>query len=396
MPRRLCLFLLFPSLGLCQNPNRTHENRNVPQGPATSSPVQVVYVVDNSTITSYNIDSQTFEPTVAGTTAMPKAEYSRIVSSPNGQFLYYLADPTYTGEHQKLYVYQTDASGVPGDMPVQSTNASELSSLVVNPSNTFAYSVAVGKAGPTTTPFAIVRNVIGSNGALSQPVTEANYTLDNDVSGDDCFLSIMGFNPAGTTLYDEINCGSPHASGFETFNQRSVDLQTGALGPDQQVYSFSYYAASGYANIQLANNLLFAFLAFYNQGPNANLADIYQTQPPGTNPLINCSASMLAICGSYTTALAHPSGEYVFLQSTNTQSDIVQVDLVSRQLASVGTFPGGLQRLSPDGSVIYGYNPSQIQIRVAGFDAANAQVTLGGSIELPHPLYDFWGVAERY
>jgi hypothetical protein len=357
--------------------------------------VQVVYLVDDSTLTTYNIDSQTFEPTIVGTTAMAKAEYPRIVSSPNGQFLYYLTDPNY-GTDQKLYVYQTDASGVPGNTPVQSTNASQLSSLVVNPSSTFAYSVAVGKAGPTTTPFAVVRSVIGSNGALSQPVTEANYTLDNDVSGDDCFLSIVGFNPTGTTLYDEINCSSPHASGYETFNQRSVDLETGALGPDQQIYSFSYYAASGYASVQFANYLLFAFLSFYNQGPNANLADIYQTQPPETNPLVNCSTSMLAICGDYTTALAHPSGEYAFLQSSNTQSDIVQVDLATQQLVSVGTLPSGLLKLSPDGSVIYGYNPSQLQIRVAGFDAANAQVTLGGSIEILHALYDFWSVAERY
>jgi len=81
-----------------------------------------------------------------------------------------------------------------------------------------------------TTNFAIVRNSINpANGSLSQPVTEATYTLDTGPSSNDCYLEILGFNPAGTALYDGIICSGPHGSGSETFNQRSVDLQTGAL-----------------------------------------------------------------------------------------------------------------------------------------------------------------------
>lgn len=74
-------------------------------------------------------------------------------------------------------------------------------------------------------------------------------------------------------MYDGIFCSGPHASGSATYNQRSVDPPTGALGLDQQVYTFSYYSGSGSATVQFEGDLLFAFTAFYNQGPNADLVE---------------------------------------------------------------------------------------------------------------------------
>ena len=356
-------------------------------------------MVDNSVLDTYNIDPQTFQATAVGTTTMPSAKYVSIQTSSDGRFLYYLANPNYYTGHQKLYVFDTDATGVPGSTPVQSTNANQLSGVAINPAGTFFYSVAVGPVGPLyTTNYDIVRNVIDPvNGSLSQPVTEAQYTLDSDPSGNDCGLQILGFNPAGTTLYDGVFCGGPHASGSETFNQRSVDLQTGALGPDEQVYGFSYYAASGYAGVQFENNLLFAFNSFYNQGPNANTVQIYQTQPLSTTPLVNCTTSMLTVCGDFSTpAHAHPSGQYVFLQDTNYLTDILQVDLTAQQLTRVNTIPENVEKFSPDGSVIYGDNPDDAEIRIAGFNAANGEVKLGGSVLLPHVIEDNWFTSERY
>ena len=362
-----------------------------------SSTVEVLYVVDNSVLTTYNIDPQTLQATAVGTTTMPSAKYVSIQTSPDGRFLYYLANPTYSSGHQKLYVFDTDATGVPGGTPVQATNANQLLGAAIDPLGTLFYSVAIGPAGPQTTNYSIVRNVIDPvNGSLSQPVTEATYALDNNVSGNDCGLEILGFNPAGTTLYDGILCGGPHASGSETFNQRSVDLQTGALGADEQVYTFSYYAASGYAGIHFENNLLFVFDSFYNQGPNANTVQIFQTQPLSTTPLVNCTTSMLTVCGDFTSANAHPSGKYVFLSDTTYLTDILQVDLTGQQLTQVNTLPGNVEKFSPDGSVIYGDNPDNAEIRIAGFNATNGEVKLGGSVLLPHVIDDYWTAAQRY
>ena len=399
MSRRLSLLLvLASSCALGQSFNAiTPQDRNFGRTSAPSSPVEVVYVVDNSALTTYNIDPHTFQPTVAGTTSMPLGKYSSMVSSPNGQFLYYFANPTYYRKDQKLYVFDTDSTGVPASTPVQGVSANQLIQVAINPTGTFFYSVAIGPAGPQTTTYAIVRNVIDPvDGSLSQPLTEASYALDNNASANACGLEILGFNPSGTTLYDAILCSSPHASGSETFNQRTVNLQTGALGSDEQIYAFSYYAASGYAEVQFKNNFLFAFDSFFNQGPNANTVDIYQTQPYNATPLVNCTTSILAICGSYAGALAHPSGDYVFLGATTAQTDIMQVDLTTQQLVQVNTVPGVVEALSPDGSVIYGYNPARKYIHIAGFNAANAQVTLGGTIELINAINDFWIPAVRY
>src|SRR6202035_5154966 len=113
-------------------------------------------------------------------------------------------------------------------------------------------------------------------------------------------------------------------------------------------------------------------------------------------PLVNCTTSMLAVCGDYTSSQAHPSGNYVFLGAANNLTDILQVDLTTQQLTQVNTLPENVEKFSPDGSVIYGNNTSNAVIRIAGFNAANGAVKLGGSVRLPEWLQDYWTVAQRY
>ncbi len=395
----LCLLLLIPSFALSQNTDSiARGNQSFPAGSPPSSAVQVLYVVDHSVLTTYNIDPHTFEATAVGTTTMPTARFVTIQTSPDGRFLYYFASPNYAAGHQKLYVFDTDATGVPASTPVQTIDAGHLSGVAINPAGTFFYTVTTSAtSSPFTTNYAIARNLIDPvNGSLSQAVNEATYTLDTDPSGNDCGVEVLGFDPAGTTLYDAVLCYGPHASGSETFNQRSADLQTGALGPDEQLYTFSSYAASGYAAVQFENNLMFTFNSFYNQGPNANNVQIYQTQPLSTTPLVNCTTTMLAVCGDYTSSHAHPSGNYVFLGAANNLTDILEVDLTTQQLSQVNTIPENVDTFSPDGSVIYGQNTSNAVIRIAGFNATNGAVTPGGSVRLPSWLQDYWTVAERY
>lgn len=394
MWRALCLLLGFSSFAFCQT-----LNVNLHDAASPSSATEVVYVVDSSTLTTYNVDQQMFQATQVGTTTLPRSKYPGLVtSSPDGQFLYYLTNYGSAGSAETLYVYDTNATGVPGNSPVQAMSASQLASLTVNPAGTFLYSVAVGPTGPNLmTQFSIVRNAISSTtGTLSQPVTEATYDLDTDVSGNDCGPLVLGFNPAGTEMYDEISCGAPHGSGSETINQRSVDLQTGALGPDEEVYFYSYYAASGYAGVQFRNNLMFIFLQNFDQGPDTNSIDIYQTQPFSSTPLVNCTATMLSVCGDYSFALAHPSGQYVFIGSSDSATDIDAVNLSTQQITQVNSLPYGVWSLSPDGKVVYGSAPpSARKIYISGFNAENGEVKLGGTIVLPNSL-DSWFTAVRY
>lgn len=387
MPRLCCLLLCFSSLVFAQTSN-PHSNV------APSHAVEVFYVVNNSTLTTYNIDPQTLDPDAVGTTAIPGSQSPYLVTSPNGQFLYYVTRFE-NSANDRLYVYGTNAMGVPGSAPAQTLNASHVEALAANPGANFLYSVIVGPPGQTTTEYAIVRSTINpANGTLSRSAAEATYQLDSVVSANDCYLSLMGFNPAGTMMYDAILCSGPHGSGSGTYNQRTVNLQTGALGPDQQIYSFSYYAGSAYANVQVENNLMFTFVQNFNQGPNANLVDVYQL--PNTSPAINCTATMWAVCGDFTFSLAHPSGEYVFLQDPSNIADIGQVNLETQQILPVNNLPFEARMFSPDGKLVFGPNPGNNgEIDLAGFNPANAEVKLGGTIDLPNSG-DYWTVAERY
>jgi hypothetical protein len=390
MSRAMCFLLCFSALAFAQPLNR------VDRASSPSSPVQVLYVIDGTTVITYNINQQTFQPTTAGTSTFPPTKYYRFTTSPNDEFFYYLTANSYSNGEQKLYVYDTNASGVPASTPVQTTKANQLQQLIVNPAGTFLYSIAMGPVTETTQ-FSIVRNVVNpANGTLSAPVTEATYQLDTQSSGNDCYLKIAGFNPAGTTMYDAILCSGPHGSGTETYNQRSADPQTGALGPDEQIFAFNSYADSGNANVQFANNLMFTFLGYFNQGPDANVIDVYQTQPYSSTPLIDCTASTLGICGSYAGALAYPSGSYVFLGNGSYETGIYAVNLTTQQLVEGNSIPFQVSMLSPDGSVAYGTTSAPGHIRIAGFNAANGEVKEGGSVDLPHVLYSTWFAAERY
>ena len=365
---------------------------------AHSSAVPVVYVVDGSTLATYNVDPHTLQATAVGTLTLPEPTYPTVVTSPNGRFFYYIAYLNDSQQDRELYVYDTNASGVPGPNPVQQLKATQSYGLVPDPSGKFLYSIAAGPTSPQfVTPYAIVRNLINpENGKLSSPVTEAKYQLDSDPSGNDCSLSVLGFNVAGTTMYDGIFCYGPHASATITYNQRSVDPQTGALGPDQEVYSYSSYAGSEGVNLHFAGNLMFAFVANYNQGPNANLVDVYQL-PNVSTPQINCAASMLAVCGDFILGLAHPSGKYVFLTDPTNVTDIGAVNLSTQQITQTSSIPYEVQQFSPDGTIAYGVNDvnSALDIEIYGFDVATGDVRQGGTISVPSDL-DSWFSAERY
>jgi hypothetical protein len=269
---------------------------------------------------------------------------------------------------------------------------------VPDPSGKFLYSIAAGSTSPQfVTPYAIVRNLINpENGKLSSPVPEAKYQLDSDPSGNDCAPSVLGFNTAGTEMYDGIFCYGPHASATITYNQRSVDPQTGALGPDQEIYSYDSYAASEYASVQFADNLMFAFASYYNQGPNANLVDVYQL-PDVSTPQVNCTTSMLAVCGDFIFGLTHPSGKYVFLTDPTNVTDIDAVNLSTQQITQTGSIPYEVQQLSPDGSIAYAVNDvnSALDVEIYGFNVGTGAVIQGRTISVPSDL-DSWFPAERY
>jgi hypothetical protein len=387
MSRALCLLLCVSSFALAQT-SKTQSN-----GSASSSATQVVYTIDGSTLTTYNIDPQTLQASEVGTITPSESTYPYLITSPNGRFLYYEAVKDYSDAGRNLYVYDTNASGLPGATPVQKINATWLFGMAMHPSGQLLYTVAQGSSSTGVTPYSIVRYLIDqSNGKLSQNVTEATYHLESGTSS--CSPAILGFNTDGTTMYDAVFCSYPHGTGAATYYGRSVDLQTGALGPDRQLYTWNYYAGSGSENVQFRNNLMFDFAQTLFSGDWVN---IYRVQQSLGTPLVNCISSMWAVCGNFVYALAHPAGQYVFLFDSTNITDIGQVNLSTQQITQTSSIPYEVQQFSPDGSIAYGVNDvnGALTIEIYGFSIASGQVTQGGTISVPSDL-DSWFTAERF
>lgn len=387
MSRLLCLLLCVSSFAFAQT--------SIPEnnGSAASSRVQVVYAIDGSTLTTYNVDPQTFQAAAVGTNTLIESTYPYLITSPNGHFLYYEAVKDYSDAGRNLYVYDTNALGVPGTRPVQKIKAQALYGMAVHPNGGFLYMVTQGSSSNGMTSYAIVRNLIDqNNGKLSQHVTEATYQLDSGTSY--CSPTILGFDTAGTTMYDAVYCSYPHGTSAATYYARPVDLQTGALGPDRQLYTWNYYAGSGYENVQFRNQRMFDFVQTMFSGDYVN---IYRVQQPLGAPVVNCTSSMWAACGNFVFALAHPSGQYVFLFDSTSITDIGQVDLSTQQITQTSMIPYEVQQFSPDGKIAYGVNDvnGALDIEIYGFSVASGQVTQGGTISVPSDL-DSWFTAERH
>jgi len=360
-----------------------------------SAPLQVVYVVDGSTLTTYNINSQTLQPTEVGTTALPQSVYPGLVTSPSGHVVYYTAFQNLDQQGEQLDVYNTNSSGVPNGKSIQTISVKGVYSLQVDPNGRFLYLVQQGAGSNGFYPANIIRAVIDpATGKLSQPVTVAKYQLESGAVF--CSLSIFGMSAAGIKLYDEIWCTYPHGGAEATYNERTVDAQTGALGPDQQVYYWNNSSGGG-EFVQFVKNLMFDFVIPNSYQQDVNSVNVYALQPNVTTPLIQCTASMLANCGSDAFGLTHPSAQYVFLFSPQQTTDIDEVDLNSKQIVGTSsTIPYRVEQFSPDGSIAYAANNvnTGLDIQIYGFNTTNAQVTVGGAISVPSGL-DSWFAVER-
>ena len=169
----------------------------------------------------------------------------------------------------------------------------------MHPNGKFLYTVEEGTPDKELiVPYAIVRRLTDEkDGTLGQPVTETTYHLDGDVHANDCNLLILEFNTSGTAMYDVVSCTGADGTSDETYYERSVDSQTGALGPDQQIYTWNYVNGDGQENIQFVNNLMFDF--GNADFPPRDWVNIYQVKPNVTTPLVNCTSSMWAVCGGF-------------------------------------------------------------------------------------------------
>jgi hypothetical protein len=362
------------------------------QAPATDkSAVQVLYVGDGTNLYTYNIDAETLQPTLAGTTPYPAAYGMQLATSSDGSFLYFLASANGSTGENRIYVYNTDANGVPGQV-LQSVSAAAEWPIVVDPTNAFLYTVYSSNHGQTSQTYFIYRYRINStNGKITQQLKEATYVLPWDATDGSCALEIAGMSSTGGKIYDAELCWT-HDSNTGSYDERTIDSQTGALGSPVQIFSWDENNDGG-DTVQFIGSLIFDFASPIFGYP-INAVSVYPLQPDSTTPGIDCNSGSCAT----DSGIAHPSGKYVFLTNpTENTTEVDSVDLTSKHIVPTGTVfanPGtSTLFFSPDGSVVYSLDSSSSTVAIFGFNPNNAAITPGGTVSQP-PIQN-WLAVER-
>jgi hypothetical protein len=156
--------------------------------------------------------------------------------------------------------------------------------------------------------------------------------LPNGAEGTtECYVQLYGFNSSASELYDAVGCIG-HDGETITYNQRILNSQTGALGPDAQIYSWTN-GNEGYEDVQFVGNLMFDFVTPNGFQQGVNSVNIYPRVPNTSQPLVQCTASMLEACG-YAGGVAHPSGKYIFMGITGDTVQIERVELNQKKLST--------------------------------------------------------------
>ncbi|MGA2344367.1 MAG: hypothetical protein ABSF93_00090 [Candidatus Sulfotelmatobacter sp.] len=388
-----CMLLCLGTLSSAQNSSAVAQT--------SPTPVQVVYLVESTTIVTYNVDPQTLNPTQVGSVTVPNAVFNPdvipwLIAAPNDHFIYYIGYVSQT--QQRLWVFATDSTGSPQLPVVQQFNVKNFNGLQVDPKANFVYAVfeGVNTDDSYNTPWYIRRYLINpASGKLNQPQLEATYALGNGAEGTAfCGLSLLGFKASGTSLYDEVQC-SAHGT-IASYNERTVNLTSGALGDDVEVYSWQNGNSGGYESVQFAANRLFDFVVPFDYAQGYDSVNIYPVVPSTSTPLLTCTADMLEACGS-SAGLAHPSGKYVFMAIASDLTQIDKVELSQKKIVDSSNYvPYWVTQFSPDGTLVYGVASeySTDQLMIYGFNVATSEVTPGGYIYLPS-TYEGFFTAER-
>ena len=382
--RRFVLLVLFASIasvGLAQV--SVHATRR-----ADGSVTQVLYVLSHGRIMTYNVDATTGQASLVGQplTLRPNLIYTfSLVPSPDDQHLYILFSDSENTQH--LWVFATDAQGVPQSSPVQKLAVASVIQFEVHPSGAFAYALRTwGDPNEFLTSEVRLFTIDASTGMLTEsPVSQGTYGPVYE-----CGLGFNGFSPDGTAFYDYLFCGY-HDSSEARYLSRSVDLQTGTLGADQNYFNWSN-GSSGIDFVRSLNASDFVELTVPNDFQSGvSEINVYSIAPGSKQPLVHCTGQVLQACGNATGMQVNPTQPYLFLSLVPFDTKIVQVDLAGNQIVDTGNVIPAGQNLSfsPDGLVLYGYTyqfEGNATIQVYLFDPNSGAVTPGSLITVPGTL----------
>ena len=384
MPRRyssisavsLCV-LLFISLSSALNAQAK---------PSSSSSVEVAYILDGSTLQTYDVDRTTGNPTQEGSgVTLDSANNTVLVPSANDEFLYVLGNDSSGVEW--LWVYATDSTGVPQLPAVQALNLTDGSfstyDFIINPNGTLAYAA---ESRYTSNYYAVAEVVeftidptTGMVTKLSKPA--ATYKLNGPcLLSAEAFFYLSGFNASGTVLYDYWDCNYPFANNSANYYSRTLNQTTGVLGPDREIFAWAD-GNFGQDIVNISSGNLVYFSIPNNTSYGQNSVNIYTV---GGKPLFSCTASMLEACGYGLWNWVDPAGKFDLIELAPDLTEVTKIAIGTKKLVDTknyiqGTFLG----FAPDDALIYTQQANQSNpwlFPIYVFDSNSGAVTYTGGV----------------
>lgn len=362
------LFLLLSPAGFAQG--------------SSNNAVDVAYVLEGSTklgsqLQTYDVDPVTGHPTPEGQRLrLPPAgsisetiTYAYVVPAPGDHFVYVVGE-TY-GTNRFIWVYPTDALGVPQASPVQTIAVANTLGFEIDPNGKLAY--VIGYTDTETAGMVTIRvfTIDPRTGLLSQTLRLAQLWGEYGPcgNGDPAWPFLDGFNPEGSELYEGWSCVFQDTYGAFYYGS-AIDRHTGQLGQPRKIFSWFNSGGDGDGIYFTARFMI----DLYNIGGYGwNAVNIYSlTGAP--NPLIECTVTMLQTCGDADNLYADPAGEYLFLQQSTNTVDIAKIDLATKTIVDTGNYLAEpVWAFSPDRLLIYTGEPGQQKPYLIGIYVFNPQ-----------------------
>ncbi len=354
--------------------------------PSNGASSQVLYVIDNGTVSTYAVDKTALTFTSLGqpVNLIPNGSLVQLVPAPNDDFLYVLWSDA--GNQQHLSVYATDTASIPQTPAVQTLNAPSLYQFNIHRSARFAYMMQVSDLGAEYISTVRLFHVNSADGKLREdPKLQGRYGPYNVLPA-----SLYGFNNDGTKIYlSRQNSQGPF------YEQRSLNTESGAVGPDVILYR----PPGGWINSDMLVIGKQMMVDDHRAPGGTGYIDVLPLVPRPRHHLLRCAADMLPACETATNVQIDPAGKYLFLTDPPTQRvHVARIRLDAKKVYDTGNFvpmtaetPGFA--FSPDGTLVYAVLASDSSMHLYSFNPASGQLIDGGT---PLPIGSNYGFCPAF
>ena len=198
---------------------------------------------------------------------------------------------------------------------------------------------------------------------------------------------LYGLNQKGDTLYTYDYPAQGSFGGSDLIYSRStVDQNFGSLGSSVRFWDDALSPngeRSSFTDALIAQS--------YGQLGGTNAINVYPNAIFPATPIINCTSSMLQVCGDMISAsntqsgvYFDPSGKYLFVLDISINSTpILSVNLTTKTLAATGSsLPGVVVPVfSHDGKIVYAIANNTVLLNV--FNPVDGNIDVSNSITVP-------------